>query len=74
MKQDYELILLAACRYALGRKTYIVGTVVDYLLKEWKDISGQLKAVIQVEIKEAIESGNAGMDMDVGEWKRLLSL
>jgi hypothetical protein len=39
MKQDYELILLAASRYALGRKTYIVSAVVDYLEKEWNSLS-----------------------------------
>ena len=72
MKQDYELILLAAFRYALGRKTYIVGTVVDYLLNEWDSVGYTLKAQMQSEIKQAIKSGNAGMDMDIKQWERLL--
>ena len=72
MKQDYELILLAAFRYALGRKTYMVSAVVDYLWVQWYDISGKLRIQIQKEIKEAIKGGNAGMDMDVKQWERLL--
>jgi hypothetical protein len=72
MKQDYELILLAAFRYALGRKTYMVSAVVDYLWVQWYDISGKLRTQIQKEIRQAIDSGNAGMDMDVKQWEKLL--
>jgi hypothetical protein len=72
MKQDYELILLAAFRYALGRKTYMVSAVVDYFLDEWESIDTKLIIQIQKEIKQAIDSGNAGMDMDVEQWEKLL--
>ena len=72
MKTDYELILLAAFRYALGRKTYIVGAVVDAILE--KERSEFFIKTIQGEIWQAIETGNAGMECDIRQWERLLSL
>ena len=34
---DYENIVVSAVRYALGRRTYIVGITVDYVMREIMD-------------------------------------
>ena len=46
-----DLLYLAAFRYALGRSTYIVGTICDELLKA--TLSDETKKTIVREIKEA---------------------
>ena len=65
-------IVFYAFRYALGRKTYAVGIVVDYILGNWDLLKPATKGLIQAEIEEAIEKGNAGMEIDVKEWTKIL--
>lgn len=50
---DFELILMCALRYALGRRTYIVGVVADYITKELPNLSN---ACISNIIKDIDES------------------
>ena len=51
--EDKVLIWLCAFRYALGRKTYIVGTVTDYLTERIRVLSELAKKIIIQEITEA---------------------
>ena len=46
-----DLLYLAAFRYALGRSSYIVGTICDELIKA--ELSDKTKKTIIREIKEA---------------------
>jgi len=74
-KQDLEvseLTLVASFRYALGRKTYIVSEVVENILKNWASLSLKFKIKIKEEIQEAIKNNNAGSDIDIQEWKKIL--
>ena len=66
-------ITFYAFRYALGRKTYAVQTVVDYLLENWHLLSPNTRNKIKSETGNAIKNNNAGMEMDVEQWKKLLS-
>lgn len=66
--------LLLEFKYALGRRTYIVGMVVDELVKNWHNISTHDKNQIHDDIKHAIEHSLAGDTCDVAEWTRLLRL
>jgi len=68
-----EDIAFYAFRYALGRRTYSVGIVVSYLLDNWDLLSAKTKETIKSEITEAINNNNAGMEMDVKEWSKLLT-
>jgi len=52
---DKELIYLFSFRYALGRKTYAVSTVCDWLKSHKKELSKQAKELIIKEIEEAEE-------------------
>jgi len=71
-----DLLYLAAFRYALGRSSYIVGTIADELIKA--DLSDETKKLIVREIKEADASENPlgrrvglGMSADRKEWLRV---
>lgn len=50
-----DSIVFYAFRYALGRKTYAVNHVVDFLIENWNLLSGTVQETIQREIREAIE-------------------
>jgi len=67
-------ILFYAFRYALGRKTYAVSDVVNCLEENWSELNYKDKTIIQKEIQEAIKEGNAGMDMDIVQWQKILNL
>lgn len=66
--------IFAAFRYALGRKSYIVSTVVDDIVENWSLIPNKDKDLIIKEIKESIDKDCAGMQCDIEQWKRVLEL
>ena len=67
-------ILFYAFRYALGRMTYAVGTVVGELKQNWEHFDISTQMLIKDEIKQAILDSKAGMDMDVRQWQEILEL
>lgn len=58
-----ELVYLSAVRYALGRRSYIVRSVVDFLASQ--DLSQTLKDAI---IKEIDTCKDLGEDVDKRDW------
>ena len=66
-----ETLLYGAFNYALGRKTYIVSDTIEALKEHIGDMSVPLQSLISQRIWKAIQAGEAGMDMDVVEWKKL---
>jgi len=69
-----RILLNCAFRYALGRMTYVVGSVVTQLIKAYPIINIHDKLRIAKEIEEAIAEGHAGWDCDVADWKRVMHL
>ena len=69
-----EEIVVYAFRYALGRMTYVVKDVSDYLIDNWHRFEKQTKERIISDIQDAIKKGEAGMEMDVKMWERILVL
>lgn len=69
-----EDILFMAFRYALGRRTYAVGEVVDSLKHNWEHLSQNIKDLVKREIVSAIQYNNAGMEMDIKKWNEVLNL
>ena len=69
-----EDMVVYAFRYTLGRKTYSVDIVSTYLIENWHRFKQHTKEQIIKEIEDAIKKGDAGMDMDVQSWKRILLL
>jgi len=72
--QNGREILIYAFRYTLGRASYSVSTMVETIENEWDSISDHDKQLFKREIRQAIESNMAGMDMDVAEWRKILEL
>jgi hypothetical protein len=69
-----EAFIMCGFRYALGRRTYIVGEVCRNLVLVWEDLSELTRKQIKAEIREAIDRGHAGLDCDVEDWKKILDL
>lgn len=68
-----EDIIMCAFRYALGRSSYVVCRVTDYLIEVWPMISDKLQDLIVEEIIEAINEGAAGDEVDETLWKDVLA-
>jgi hypothetical protein len=71
-KDDLNSLCWPAMRYALGRKTYVVDTVCKALIRNAHNIRQDIKQRMAEEIVKAIKDNQAGMDMDVVEWKMVL--
>jgi hypothetical protein len=74
MDEDFESIMICAIRYALGRRTYIVGTVCGFVKSRLPEISDKSLYVIERDIREHGHIGNDayGDLMDFREWMALL--
>lgn len=71
---SYNLMVLAAFRYCLGRRTYIVGSCVDWLTQWWDEIDEHTKKMILEETQECLDREWAGDACDIEEWEKLLKL
>lgn len=65
-------VLVSAMRYALGRSTYIVPSIADTLIQNWEEICENDQKTIVAGIQRAIDTGQAGMQMDVEQWQRVI--
>ncbi len=70
----HQDLLLCSFRYALGRRTAMVSTVVEYLIEDWGWLKPWAQLKVQREIEEAFERGGGGDRCDVVEWQRILDL
>jgi hypothetical protein len=71
---DERDVLIYAFRYALGRATYSVDTMVNIIIANWNNISKPDRELFKREINEAIDLKHYGMAMDKATWERILSL
>ena len=75
---DFEDVMFCAFRYALGRKTYIVSTVAEILIKHGHELRSMTRGKIIKEILIAIDEDNIGMDCDkeiwISVWKKFAEL
>lgn len=67
--EDISMMLVSAERYALGRRTYIVGWTCEIIKKNMHLLSGKDKAVMIRDIETAISYGD---ECDKQEWMILL--
>ncbi len=68
MTMTEDDLILCTFRYCLGRMTYIVSDMTEYLEKKWDDIKEPYQEIIKREIKEALERNKAGMKCDWITW------
>lgn len=73
-KGDDRDILFYAFRYALGRSTYAVHTMVAVLTSNWDKLSTHDKNKIKKEIRDMFLDRTTLMDMDKREWTKILEL
>lgn len=72
--RDYELMLMMAFRYALGRRTYVVSYIVDEILTNWENLDKSRQEQIKREIIEHEEMFNSlGDDCDKSEWYKIIN-
>jgi hypothetical protein len=78
MSLDEEMIVCAV-RYALGRRTYIVGDVIKYVTMKKDDLSAYCKNIIIRDIKEYIDTYKRlnlteGFGIDEKGWLELVEV
>lgn len=62
-------ILICAFRYALGRRTYVVGSVVREIHRVWNSLSEGDRELLVREIQEHRDNfGNLGHECDERDW------
>lgn len=72
---NQDVLLFCAFRYALGRQTYVVGTIADIIKANWDHMPQSRRDMFRKEIEEAIEKGHAGsVNIDVPEWLSILHM
>lgn len=69
---DTQLMVMAAHRYCLGRRSYIVGSCIDWIWEHRKRFDRNTIRVIVRDTVEALQDGTAGSEIiDVPGWKKL---
>ena len=69
---DGQLMVMAAHRYCLGRRTYIVSACVEWLKQWWPEFENNTRNIIVRDTIEALQDDLAGDPMDVREWENFL--
>lgn len=73
-KGDFGLIVLCAVRYAIGRRTYMPSTVIQFCKLNWADFADKDRALIRRDVGEAIARAEETPDLlgdecDAKAWK-----
>ena len=68
---EYSDIVFFAFRYAFGRMTYAAHTVSNYIIDNLDSILEHDAITMRKEIRDGIEKGRAGQQVDVMAWKKL---
>jgi len=63
-----QLMAMAAFRYCLGRRSYIVGACLEWLHDTWKQFEPTTKSVMVRDTIEALMDNDAGHLCDSREW------
>lgn len=71
---DDQITLSCAFRYALGRRTYVVSSVVETILDNWDNLPQNDKDRYKREIQDHLrELGDLGDKCDFEEWTKIIS-
>lgn len=71
-----QLMVMAAHRYSLGRRSYIVGSCIEFLDQVWGQLTVNTQEVILRDTLEALkhsDRGDAGGAMDVRAWQQFVT-
>jgi hypothetical protein len=67
-----EIMVTCALRYCLGRKSYVVGSCIEFIKQVWDQLPKSSQGVITRDILEAFVDGNVGSDYDSDAWRSLV--
>jgi hypothetical protein len=67
-----QLMAMAAHRYCLGRRTYIVGACCEWLRANWDGFEANTQNVIVRDTFEALARDAAGDESDARDWTNLM--
>lgn len=75
------LMIMAAVRYCLGRRTYIVGDCADWIIDNWKDWPDNVRTIIERDVEEEFERDGLnpewkvlGDHCDKKQWEKVRAL
>jgi uncharacterized protein YijF (DUF1287 family) len=75
------LMITAAIRYCIGRRTYIVGVCTDWIIANWDDWPENVKTIIQRDLDQEFERAAQksdwkplGDDCDKRDWEKVRAL
>lgn len=68
---DYEHMIVSVVRYALGRMTYIVELIVNYIIKDIEE-NKLSKFCLVVMLRDIKTTDDLGWDCDKQCWQRLI--
>lgn len=67
---DTGFIVLSAVRYAMGRRTYAVGLIIDWVKEFWDKLTPNDKTCIARDVREFVCSDRSkGDDCDKKDWE-----
>ncbi len=69
-KHDFDILLLCALRYALGRRSYITWTVSEAIIDRLSELDDNTKRIMSYEIEKAIRE-DKGESVDMNHWIKL---
>ena len=72
-EDEQREMIIYAFRYALGRMTYSVQTMVRIIDNNWDNLSKSDRELIQSEISFAISCEGIGMQCDKEQWETILN-
>lgn len=67
-------MVIAAFRYCLGRRTYIVSDCVAWLKEIWPLLEDRDRLLIRKEVDKALAMDRAGDSCDKDEWIKIMEL
>lgn len=67
-----QLMVVAAHRYCLGRRTYMVEACIAWLSENWGDIADGAQVTILKDTRAAVDADRAGDDVDRRQWEAFL--
>jgi len=67
-----QLMVTAAHRYCLGRRSYIVGSCIDWIKIHWDEFTIHTKLILLRDTIEALHRNEAGDECDARGWKQLV--
>jgi hypothetical protein len=68
-----QIVIMGAFRYALGRQTYVVSSVIEWLQENWDILEQKSKFVIMRDTAAELMDGMVGADFDDKRWREFLA-